>query len=137
MRTRPTRLSYSTTSSRSPEPGSERSTRCKLRTGSWASLRNLATWACRYDAGEPPACIGRALVAAIRQVADADDYVGKGVMLNCLPRIAVLRGMFEKQLILIAGEPDSEVGTFLYIPHNASAPATFLDRMRPSPTARR
>jgi hypothetical protein len=66
------------------------------------------------------------LVTAVRQVADDTGYVGKGVMLNCLPRVAVLRGMFEKQLILIAGEPNPEVGTFLYIPHDAPAPADLL-----------
>jgi hypothetical protein len=54
------------------------------------------------------------MVDIVRSVADRNELVGHGVLVNSLPRWAIRPG--ESETFLIAGEPEPDQLTFLYVP---------------------
>jgi hypothetical protein len=60
-----------------------------------------------------PAPVGAILVETIREVADQNRAVGRGVMVNCLP---MAPGRSPYEIHLIAGPPREDVRTFSYVP---------------------
>ena len=63
-----------------------------------------------------PAAMARVLVDTIRRLADVRDNVGKGVLINCLPRDQVARSMAGHGWEMRAGPPDLDHVSFLYFP---------------------
>jgi hypothetical protein len=62
--------------------------------------------------------MGIVLIAHIRNAAADNDAIGRGVLLNCLPRGAVREG--DLSTMLIAGGPMEDTPTFFYVPANES-----------------
>jgi hypothetical protein len=58
--------------------------------------------------------LAEALVDCVRGMADRNELVGHGLMLNCIPRAAVETP--EAQGLMLASGPMDEVTTFLSIP---------------------
>lgn len=68
----------------------------------------------RLRESDDPASVARMLIQAIRDEAQTNSDVGKGIMVNCLPRAP---GPPTGDVMLIGGLPQLDVRTFTYIPH--------------------
>jgi hypothetical protein len=67
-----------------------------------------------------PAPVARLLQDAIRSVAKTNKTVGSGLLVTCLPRVAVEAAAAGQDWIIEAKEPTPDASTFLYMPSGSN-----------------
>lgn len=80
-----------------------------------AWIRLNALFGSDLERSADPAPAAETLIRAIRELANSNELVGKGVMLNNLPRAP---GPPTGEVMLVGRLPDTEVRTFTYIPES-------------------